>query len=81
MYIREIPVEYREEIKEIVKRNQNTVIRFGHLDLLKLMRYYYRFVGKLIAGKDLEQTVKQNINCGVCVGDVQKYFKEKVREW
>ena len=45
------------------------------------MRYYYRFVGKLIAGKDLEQTVKQNINCGVCVGDVQKYFKDKVKEW
>jgi hypothetical protein len=81
MYIREIPEEHRAEIIEIVNRNKGSVIRFGHLDLVKLFTYYYRYIGNLRANKDLRQTVMLEMQCGKCVGRVQSYFVAKVKEW
>jgi hypothetical protein len=81
MYIREIPVELRQEIKEIVQRNKGNVIRFGHLDLLKLFKYYYRYVGTLRSGLTIDQMVMKEIQCGKCVGTIQRYFINEVSKW
>jgi len=81
MYIREIPEEHRQEIIDIVNKNKGNVIRFGHLDLVKLFTYYYRFIGSLRPGKDVRQTVMIEMQCGKCIARVQKYFLSKVKEW
>jgi hypothetical protein len=81
MYIREIPEEHRKEIIEIVNRNKGSVIRFSHLDLIKLFTYYYRYIGNLRPGKDVRQTAMIEMQCGKCVGRVQKYFINEVAKW
>lgn len=80
MYIREIPEQYRQEIKAIMER-QKTMLYLPYADRQTLFNYYYRFIYKLRSGETMQGKIKQDIGCGSCVGKVIHYFKNVVSEW
>lgn len=80
MYIRQIPNEYRNEIKEIMVR-QKTALYMPIKDRQKLFHYYYRFIYNARHGEDIQAKIKQDITCPSCIGKVISYFKNVVNQW
>lgn len=80
MYIREIPEQYREEIKAIIER-QKTMLYMPYADRQTLFNYYYRFIYKIRSGETVQGKINQDIRCGSCIGKVVHYFKNAVLEW
>jgi len=50
-------------------------------EMIRLFTYYYRYIGNLRPGKDVRQTAMIEMQCGKCVGRVQKYFINEVAKW
>ena len=80
MYIREIPEQYREEIKVIMER-QKKMLYLPYKDRETLFNYYYRYIYRLRPNESVESKIKQDITCGSCIGKVIHYFKNIVSEW
>jgi hypothetical protein len=78
MYVREIPEEYREEIKKIVVNMQ---ILPTFQDLERLFYFYYRYIKVLSRGEDAEKRMRKDLSCAACKGKVLYYFKNIVNEW
>lgn len=80
MYIREIPEQYREEIKAIMER-QKKMLYLPFADRKTLFYYYYRFIYVMRQGESLEAKIEKDLRCGSCIGKVLSYFKKTVIEW
>lgn len=80
MYIREIPEQYRAEIKKIMER-QKSMLYLPFADRRKLFYYYYRFIYVLRKNESLEAKIEEDLRCGSCIGKVMSYFKKTVIEW
>jgi hypothetical protein len=80
MYIREIPEQFRPEIKAIMER-QKTALYMPIADRQVLFNYYYRYIYKLRNGENIQGKIKQDITCGSCIGKVIHYFKNAVQQW
>lgn len=78
MYVREIPEEYREEVKEIIGRI--TMIPKRE-DMERLFYLYYRYIKVISRGEDPIKRMKKDLNCGSCRGKVLYYFRNIVSEW
>lgn len=80
MYIREIPEQYREEIKQIMDRGKGMIYQpIG--DRKRLFYFYYRFIYNMRQGENIEAKIKQDLTCPSCIGKVMSYFKKVVHEW
>lgn len=80
MYIREIPEQYREEIKAIMER-QKTMLYLPFADRKTLFYYYYRFIYVMRKGESVQAKIDEDLTCGSCIGNVLSYFKKAVHEW
>ena len=80
MNIKEIPQEYREEIKEIMERRK-TMLYLPFKDRQTLFNYYYRYIYNLRKGEKVEEKIQEDIFCGNCIAKVIHYYKEIVNEW
>jgi hypothetical protein len=80
MYIREIPEQFREEIKAIMERNKSSLY-MPIKDRQTLFNYYYRFIYTMRKGESVQGKIQQDITCGSCIGKVIAYFKNVVHEW
>lgn len=78
MYIREVPKEYREEVKNIIA-NISMIPKKSDMD--RLFYLYYRYIKVLSKGEDAEKRMKKDLNCGSCRGKVLYYFRNIVNEW
>jgi len=78
MYVREVPVEYREEIKSIM---QNMQTMPAYKDIERLFYVYYRYIKVLQRGENAEKRMKKDLSCPSCKGKVIYYFKNIVSEW
>jgi hypothetical protein len=78
MYIREIPDEFREEIKIIVANMQMLP---KPAELQRLFYFYYRYVKKLQRGENMLKRMQKDLSCPACKGKVLYYFKNIVNEW
>lgn len=80
MYIREIPEQYRQEVKDIMER-QKTMLYMPIKDRQTLFNYYYRFIYVMHRGETVQGKIQQDIKCPSCIGKVIAYFKNVVNEW
>lgn len=80
MYIREIPNEYRDLVKQIMTKQQTNFILSGN-DKETLFNLYYRYIVKLRQGETVESRMRQDFNCSACIGKVIHYFKNAVLQW
>jgi len=80
MYIREIPTEYRALVKQIMAKQQTNLLLSGN-DKETLFKLYYQYIVKLRKGETWQARMKQDFNCGACIGKVIYYFKNMVLEW
>jgi hypothetical protein len=80
MYIREIPVNDRSEVKEIMKRNES-VLLMPRPDLERLFYLYYRYIKVLQKGEDLQKRIKNDLSCIACKGKVILYFRNIIQDW
>jgi hypothetical protein len=78
MYVREVPQEYREEIKNIM---QNMQTMPAYKDIERLFYFYYRYIKVLQRGENAEKRMKKDLSCPSCKGKVIYYFKNIVLEW
>lgn len=80
MYIREIPAEYRTLVKQIMQRQQTNLLLSGN-DKETLFRLYYTYIATLRKGETVQSRMRQDFNCGACIGKVIHYFKNVVLQW
>ena len=74
MYIREIPSEHVEEVKQIMARNKTSIL-IQYEDLTRLFYFYYRFIKVLQRGENVEKRIKKDLSCPSCKGKVLMYFR------
>ena len=74
MYIREIPAEYVEEVKQIMARNKTSMM-IPYEDLARLFYFYYRFIKVFQRGENVEKRMKKDLSCSACKGKVIMYFR------
>jgi hypothetical protein len=78
MYTREIPIENRAEIKEIMSRMTMLPAR---PDLERLFYLYYRYVKVISKNENAQKRMQNDLNCGSCRGKVIMYFRNIVDQW
>jgi hypothetical protein len=74
MYIREIPAEHVEEVKQIMARNKTSML-IAYEDLARLFYFYYRFIKVFQRGENVEKRMKKDLSCSACKGKVIMYFR------
>jgi hypothetical protein len=74
MYIREIPSEHVEEVKQIMARNKTSMM-IPYEDLARLFYFYYRFIKVFQRGENVKNRMKKDLGCPSCKGKVIMYFR------
>lgn len=74
MYIREIPIEHLQEVKDIMERNKSNLLINGE-DLKRLFYFYYRFIKVFNRGQDPIKQMNKDMSCRACKGKVIMYFR------
>lgn len=80
MYIREIPDENRQEVKDIMLRTESSILILRE-DLERLFYLYYRYIKVLQRGENMQKRMSKDLSCSACKGKVIMYFRNIVNQW
>lgn len=80
MYIREIPEQYRDEVKQIMLKPSMSLLP-DVTDLKRLFYLYYRYIKVIRKGENVQKMMDKDLGCPACKGKVIMYFRNIVHQW
>jgi hypothetical protein len=80
MYSREIPEEYRAEVKQIMQKPSMSMLP-EMTDLKRLFYLYYRYIKVLHKNEDAKKRMNKDLGCPACKGKVIMYFRNIIHQW